>query len=74
MSDTTHPPIDRPALRRTVRQTIQQADGAPSRDELIGGVIEEMGVPEAAVDSELDALERAGFVYLVGDVPEVKLP
>lgn len=67
--------IDRIALRRTIRQTIREADDPPTYSDLVGIVATGRGVPEEVVSSELDACEREGFVYCVGDDdPVVKLP
>jgi uncharacterized protein YgbK (DUF1537 family) len=66
--------IDRPELRRTVRNTIRDRDTV-TRSTLVEAVAAETNAPNEAVNSELDALEREGFVYLVGDDdPEVRLP
>jgi hypothetical protein len=72
-SDTTD--IDRTALRKTIRQTLRDADDPPQRSDLVATVAVVRGAPEQAIADELDALERHGFVYCVGDDdPAVKLP
>jgi len=64
----------RPDLRRNVRQTIRDRDTV-TRSTLVEAVAAETDNPTDAIDRELDALEREGFVYLVGDGdPEVRLP
>lgn len=61
-------------LRKLIRQTINQADGAPRRSEVVSIVSKADGATEAAVRDALDESERLGFVYCVGDEdPEVKL-
>jgi hypothetical protein len=75
MSDTDTTDVDRTAVRRTIRETIQAAAEPPSQSDLVDTVARLAGVPETAVRDELDACERHGFVYCVGDDdPEVKLP
>ena len=73
MSDTQD--SDAVTIRRTIRQTIRDADDPPRRTALVELVSTRTGAPATAVRDELDACERHGFVYLVGDDdPEVKLP
>jgi hypothetical protein len=76
MSDTETHDTDRTAIRKRIRKTLQQAETAPRRASLTDTVARTADVPEPAVSDELDALEREGFVYLVGDGDdaEVKLP
>ena len=65
--------IDRPTVRRTVRETIQAADAdGVDRQPLVDTVAATADVPADAVESELDALEKQNFVYLVNG--EVRLP
>lgn len=75
MTDTdTIDPEDRPTIRRTVRETITAAKTPPVRSDLVETVATIADCPTDAVDRELDALERNGYLYLVGgDDPEVKL-
>jgi hypothetical protein len=74
MSDSDTHNIDRPTVRRTVRKVVR---GSPVD---VADVVERTAVtldcPEHIVRDELDALEREGFVYLVGDgdSAEVRLP
>jgi len=70
MSDSES--VDRTALRATIRETIQSNDPLP-RSKLEGKVAGR-GFPPEAVGFELDALEERGFVYLVGESEEVKIP
>jgi hypothetical protein len=65
--------IDRPRIRRTVRETITAVDATGvERSDLLDTVSATADVPADAVEAELDELERLGFVYLVGE--EVRLP
>ena len=66
--------VDRTALRRAIRAYID-ATGAPTYSEIVTAVAEETDADPTDVGRELDALERAGFVYLVStdDGEEVKL-
>jgi Fe2+ or Zn2+ uptake regulation protein len=83
MSDTDSPTHDRTAIRKTIREVIQQADNESLQRSYLLSEVEQQtaaGVDAAAARRELDALEREGFVYLVGDRefddgddPEVKM-
>ena len=67
--------VDRRALRRAIREYIDATD-APTYSEIVTTVAEETDADPTDVGRELDALERAGFVYLVStdDGEEVRLP
>ena len=66
--------VDRRALRRAIREYIKNND-APTYSEIVNAVPGETEADPTDVGRELDALERAGFVYLVStdDGEEVKL-
>ena len=55
--------VDRTALRKAIRQFIE-ANEAATYSEIAAAVAEETDADPTAVGRELDALERAGFVYL----------
>lgn len=77
MSDTQHTDIPLPTIRRTVSQTLTDADAPPTRSALVESVADATGAAESVVSDQVDTLEREGFVYLVGDRdgdPEVKQP
>jgi len=77
---TTDATTDLPdRVRKDVRRAV--ADSVETREratvaEVVTDVAARFGVAEAAIKDELDALERNGFVYLVGDgsSAEVRLP
>jgi len=73
---TSDTDINRTELRRTVRKIIRESDTAPTRTALVESVVDAVGTNSETVDGELDALEREGFVYLVGDGAdtEVRMP
>ena len=66
--------VDRRALRRAIREYIKATD-APTYSEIVTAVAEETEADPTDVGRELDALERAGFVYCAptDDGEEVKL-
>lgn len=66
---------DRAEVRRNVRQVIDDAESA-TWAECIETVATVTETPRDKVSSELDALEREGFVYRVSqqDDAEVRLP
>ena len=66
--------VDRRALRRAIREYIKNND-APTYSEIAAAVAEKTDADPKAVENELDALERVGFVFLVStdDGEEVKL-
>jgi hypothetical protein len=70
MSET----IDRTTIRATVREVVH--DGPVEKHEVVVRTATRLDIPESAVRDELDALERLGFIYCVGegDSAEVKLP
>lgn len=63
--------VDRRALRRAIRRYIEGTDRALWSD-ITEAVAADCGVAATDVGRELDALERAGFIYCVGE--EVKRP
>jgi predicted ArsR family transcriptional regulator len=67
--------VDRAAVRRAIRDHAADADAA-TWGETKRTVADRLEVETDAVRRELAALERAGFVYTVGDgeSAEVKLP
>jgi len=77
---TTDATADLPnQVRKDVRRAV--ADSVETREratvaEVVTDVAARFGVAEAAIKDELDALERNGFVYLVGagSSAEVRLP
>jgi DNA-binding IclR family transcriptional regulator len=74
MSSESDATVDRPAIRRAVRDVVA---GSPvDKRETISEVASRLEAREGAVREELNELERHGFVYLVGDGDdaEVKLP
>lgn len=73
-TDTDTDTIDRLAIRKTIGREVRESDDAPARADVLDAVATAAGIPREIVADELDALERAGFVYLVGDVPVVKVP
>ena len=68
------PPEERRRLRRAIREYID-ANDAPTYSEIAAAVAEKTDADPTDVGRELDALERAGFVYLVStdDGEEVRL-
>ena len=66
--------VDRRQLRRAIRSYINATD-APTWSEIVTAVGDEIDTEATAVGRELDALERAGFIYCVptDDGEEVKL-
>ena len=66
--------VDRRTLRRAIREYIKATD-APTYSEIVNAVPGETEADPTDVGRELDALERAGFVYCVptDDGEEVKL-
>jgi D-arabinose 1-dehydrogenase-like Zn-dependent alcohol dehydrogenase len=82
-TDTDTSTTDAADLPKRVRKDVRQAvaDSVETREratvaEVVTDVAARFGVAEAAIKEELDALERNGFVYLVGDgsSAEVRLP
>jgi DNA-binding MarR family transcriptional regulator len=67
--------VDRPTVRRAIREYIE-ANDAPTWSEIAADVAAEIDTETTAVGRELDALEKAGFIYLVpsNDGRVVKLP
>ena len=67
--------VARVDIRRTIREHIRTTD-ARTRGETATHVVAVHGVTWSTATDELDALERAGFLYRVGDgaSAEVKLP
>ena len=67
--------VDRRALRRAIREYIKATD-APTYSEIVNAVPGETEADPTDVGRELDALDRAGFVYLVStdDGEEVRVP
>jgi len=66
--------VGRLTLKRTIREYIRAHD-APTYRETAAAVVAEHGVTRTTATDKLDALERAGFLYRVGDgaSAEVKL-
>ena len=66
--------VDRRALRKAIRGHIEGTDTALWSD-LIEAVAADLDVDRTDVGRELDALERAGFIYCVSsdDGEEVRL-
>ena len=66
--------VDRRALRKAIRGHIEDADGA-TWSEIATAVADGLDVDRTDVGRELDALERAGFIYCVetDDGEEVSL-
>jgi len=62
--------VDRRALRKAIRGHIEGTDTALWSD-LTEAVAADLDVDRTDVGRELDALERAGFIYCVGE--EVRL-
>jgi hypothetical protein len=62
--------IDPTTIRRTVRQTLDAADDGVPRPDLVETVAAITDAPESDIADQLDDLEAAGFVHLVGE--EVK--
>jgi hypothetical protein len=73
-TDTDTDETDRIAIRKRIRETIRAADEPPARADVLDTVAARESVAVDAVADELDACEREGFVYLVGETPVVKLP
>lgn len=75
MSETQDTDTDRIAIRKAIRETIRASDDPPTRNAVLDIVATTTGASADAVADELDACERHGFVYLVGEEdPVVKLP
>jgi hypothetical protein len=65
--------VSRAEVRRTVRNVVSASDSdSVPRQDVIGVASQQQGVTPDDVDNEIDALERAGFIYIVNG--EVKLP
>lgn len=76
-TDTDYDPtVDREAIRKAITAALRSTDTPPARGTLRKRVTEQVDADAAAVDHELDALERVGLIYLVGkgDAAEVKRP
>lgn len=74
MSENTTPTVDRTEIRKAIRDTVRDHPDLLPRAEVVTLVQEDTGVPETTIHDEIDALEKHGFVYLVGETQVVKLP
>lgn len=66
--------LDRTELRKQITSVASNDADAPPRAVVVTQVVDAMGCTEEAVHNEIDTLERHGFVYLVGDDQQVKVP
>jgi len=73
MSQNTNT-VDRTELRKAIRDTVRDAPEKLPRAEVVTLVQDEIGAPEQMIHNEIDALEKHGFVYLVGETAVVKQP
>jgi len=65
--------ISRAEVRRTVRNVVSASDSdSVPREDVINIASQQQGVTPDDVENEIDALERAGFIYIVNG--DVKLP
>lgn len=68
--------VDKKTLRQSIRRYINGRQTA-YRDDLVRTVANRQNVPADSVRSQVDALEKHGFVYMVdrdSDGTEVKIP
>jgi DNA replicative helicase MCM subunit Mcm2 (Cdc46/Mcm family) len=64
--------MNRIAIRRTIKQVIEQADNSPLVDDVINIAAEQEDVTRQEVRDVFESLKKQGEIYRVGQ--EVKIP